>query len=101
MTDCDPLQIKYDFFAAYFDLNKAAFVDQSDLNYLPPGGMVRLTMACQPYAPPADLGQLPWRCGEDVKQHSAKGQVAYLSCPFADTQYGALVRTPLLLLTTD
>ena len=38
--DCDHLQFSYDFFGAYFDLNKVPFVDPPDLNYLPPGGIV-------------------------------------------------------------
>lgn len=38
--DCDTLQFTYDFFGAYFDLNKVPFVDAPDLNYLPPGGIV-------------------------------------------------------------
>lgn len=37
--DCDNIKFTYDFFAAYFDLNKVPFVDQPDLNYLPPGGI--------------------------------------------------------------
>jgi hypothetical protein len=39
MTDCDHIWFRYDFFAAYFDLNKVPFVDQPDMNYLPPGGI--------------------------------------------------------------
>jgi hypothetical protein len=49
-TDCDHLQFSYDFFGAYFDLNKVPFVDPPDLNYLPPGGIVetyqRMPMTC-------------------------------------------------------
>ena len=37
--DCDNIKFTYDFFAAYFDLNKVPFVDQPDLSYLPPGGI--------------------------------------------------------------
>ena len=40
LIDCDHLQFTYDFFGAYFDLNKEPFVDHPDLNYLPPGGIV-------------------------------------------------------------
>jgi hypothetical protein len=37
--NCDTLHFYYDFFGAYFDLNKTPFVDTPDLNYLPPGGI--------------------------------------------------------------
>lgn len=38
-TDCNNIKINYDFFGGYLDLNKVPFVDQPDLNYLPPGGL--------------------------------------------------------------
>ena len=37
--DCNQIKFSYDFFGAYFDLNKVPFVDPVDLNYLPPGGI--------------------------------------------------------------
>ncbi len=37
--DCNTVKFSYDFFGAYFDLNKIPFVDPVDLNYLPPGGI--------------------------------------------------------------
>jgi len=37
--DCDSVQFSYDFYGAYFDLNKVPFVDPPDVNYLPPGGI--------------------------------------------------------------
>lgn len=38
--DCANIQFSYDFFGAYFDLNKVPFVDPVDLSYLPPGGLI-------------------------------------------------------------
>jgi hypothetical protein len=38
-TDCNNVRASYDFYAAYFDLNKIPFVDPPDVNYLPPGGI--------------------------------------------------------------
>ena len=63
--NCDRIQISYNFFAAYFDLGKVPFVDQPDLNYLPPGGLVetyrRMPLTCPacqlPAAPTAPLGR--------------------------------------------
>jgi hypothetical protein len=37
--DCNHVKFSYDFFAAYFDLNRVPFVDLPDLNYLPSGGI--------------------------------------------------------------
>ena len=55
--DCDNLQFSYDFFGAYFDLNKVPFVDPPDLNYLPPGGIVetyhRMPVTCPACSLPA------------------------------------------------
>jgi len=36
---CSTIKFSYDFFGAYFDLNKVPFVDPPDFNYLPPGGI--------------------------------------------------------------
>jgi hypothetical protein len=55
--DCDTIQFAYDFFGAYFDLNKVPFVDPPDLNYLPPGGIVetyhRMSSTCPACSLPA------------------------------------------------
>lgn len=49
-TGCDNLKFDYDFYGAYFDLNKIPFVDPPDLNYLPPGGIIetyrRMPITC-------------------------------------------------------
>lgn len=38
--DCNNIKFTYDFFGAYFGLNKLPFIDPLDLNYLPPDGIV-------------------------------------------------------------
>lgn len=49
-VDCDNIKFSYDFFGAYFDMNKVPFVDPPDVSYLPPGGIVetyrRMTNTC-------------------------------------------------------
>ena len=47
--DCDNAKFIYDFFGAYFDLNKVPFVDQPDLNYLPVAALTP-TAGCRPHA---------------------------------------------------
>lgn len=37
--DCGTIKFSYDFFGAYFDLNREPFIDPPDVNYLPPGGI--------------------------------------------------------------
>ncbi len=39
-TNCDDIQLTYDFWGGYFGLNKVPFVDPPDVIYLPPGGFI-------------------------------------------------------------
>lgn len=61
--NCDTIQFTYDFFGAYFDLNKLPFVDLPDLNYLPPGGITesysRMRTKCPACEVPVADGKQP------------------------------------------
>lgn len=62
-VDCSTIKSTIDFFGAYLDPNKIPFVDQADIDYLPPGGIVevyrRMPTTCPacsfPGAPTAHL----------------------------------------------
>ena len=58
-TDCDNIKLSYDFFGAYFDLNKVPFVDPPDLNYLPPGGIVETYHRVPTTCPACSLAAAP------------------------------------------
>ncbi len=64
-ADCDHIKFTYDFFGAYFDLNKVPFIDLPDVSYLPPGGisetyhrMPTTCPACQAAATPFVPGRI-------------------------------------------
>jgi len=62
-VDCNTIKSTIDFFGGYLDQTKTPFVDQADIDYLPPGGIVevyhRMPTACPacsfPGAPAAQL----------------------------------------------
>lgn len=63
--DCDNIRFTYDFFGAYFDLNKVPFVDQPDVNYLPPGGITETYSRMPTRCPVCEAPQKPSVAGRN------------------------------------
>ncbi len=61
--DCENIRFSYDFFGAYFDLNKVPFIDQPDLNYLPPGGITETYRRMPTTCPACEAPQKPFFAG--------------------------------------
>lgn len=65
--NCNNIKFNYDFFGAYFDLNKVPFIDLPDLNYLPPGGITETYHRMPSKCPACGSSSMPIL--NDRKQH--------------------------------